>query len=580
MTMNLPAGTIQSGSNTISFRFNQTDGRVSGFRVLAFNVQAANGSLLIPASTFVNDDPTTWQPPSTSASDIAAGQTLWHQAALTVPLVTGGTKPILAHCADCHTQDGRDLKYFNYSNNSIQGRAVFHGLTAQQGDQIASYIRTLNVPNPGRPWNPPYQPGPGLDSQPVSSWAAGAGISAVLDSDQEMINAIFPSGILDSVFAATSRLNQRELPLPVQLPDWNQWLPGTHPMDAFGSTFTTSGYFTIYQTLSANLQVGNAPVYVAQQPNFDNWFTAFYGFYNQMGTPIWNNLATMWTPANVDAMYSLSQWGLVKSWELNNQFQLEGLSQNIFGPQADPRAWYSNLPFFVSPHELKMPTNGVVGLRNGTQADYIYLSYIWYNLQLILNDSNGVQSTHFPIDWGYVNGFVFDLGSLVAPQGGIQTMWMIKGLQILQQEGTGPQFGIDNGWQPAVTQPSLLVTPEWNYYVWNGVDPATRAAIATGIAKSWLQQASQFTPQQFYAGNYTTASAIPIAGGSAYDNVFPDWVWYMIPRFTFLGVDPAVAGQMAQWAKTLWPGGNWTADQNATCSWGSDPSYPVINCSE
>jgi hypothetical protein len=580
MTMNLPAGTIQSGSNTISFRFNQTDGRVSGFRVLAFNVQAANGSLLIPASTFVNDDPTTWQPPSTSASDIAAGQTLWHQAALTVPLVTGGTKPILAHCADCHTQDGRDLKYFNYSNNSIQARSLFHGLTAQQGDQIASYIRTLNVPNPGRPWNPPYQPGPGLDSQPVSSWAAGAGISAVLDSDQEMINAIFPSGILDSVFAATSRLNQRELPLPVQLPDWNQWLPGTHPMDAFGSTFTTSGYFTIYQTLSANLQVGNAPVYVAQQPNFDNWFTAFYGFYNQMGTPIWNNLATMWTPANVDAMYSLSQWGLVKSWELNNQFQLEGLSQNIFGPQADPRAWYSNLPFFVSPHELKMPTNGVVGLRNGTQADYIYLSYIWYNLQLILNDSNGLQSTHFPIDWGYANSFVENLGSLVAPQGGIQTMWMIKGLQILQQAGTGPQLGMDGGWQPAVTQPSLLVTPEWNYYVWNGVDPATRTAIVSGIAKSWLQQASQFTPQEFYTGSWTTASAIPIAGGSAYDNVFADWVWYMIPRFTFLGVDPSVAGQMAQWAKTLWPGGNWTADQNATCSWGSDPSYPLINCSE
>ena len=57
MTMNLPAGVVQTGSNTITFRFNQTDGRVSGFRVLAFNIQAADGSLLIPASTFVNDDP-------------------------------------------------------------------------------------------------------------------------------------------------------------------------------------------------------------------------------------------------------------------------------------------------------------------------------------------------------------------------------------------------------------------------------------------------------------------------------------------------------------------------------------------
>ena len=184
-------------------------------------------------------------------------------------------------------QDGRDLKYFNYSNNSIQARALFHGLTAQQGDQIASYIRSLNVVNPGRPWNPPYQPGPGLDSQPVINWAAGAGLDAVLDTDQEMLNAMFPSGYQDSVFAATSRLNQRETPLPVQLPDWNQWLPGTHPMDAFGSTFTSSGYNTIFQTLSSNLQVLNPAVYVAQEGNIASWFSAFYTLYNQVGAPIW-----------------------------------------------------------------------------------------------------------------------------------------------------------------------------------------------------------------------------------------------------------------------------------------------------
>jgi hypothetical protein len=578
MTMNIPSGAIQTGANTINFRFNQTDGRVSGFRVLAFNVEAADGTLLIPASTFVQDDPTTWQPPSTSASDIAAGQTLWHTAALTSPGVSGASQPILAHCSDCHTQDGRDLKYFNYSNNSIETRSVFHGLTTQQGAQIASYIRSLNVVNPGRPWNPPYQPGPGLDSQPVTNWAAGAGLSAVLDSDQDMINAIFPSGFQSSVFAATSRLNTRELPLPLQLPDWNQWLPGTSPMDAFGSTFTTSGYNTIYQTLSSTLQVLNPTVYAAQKATFDSWFGAFYSIYEQLEQPLGANQA-LWTPSMVDSMYSLSQWGLVKTWELNSQFQLEGFAQNIFGPQADPRAWYSNLPFFVSPHDLQMPTSGEVGLRNGTPATYIYLSYIWYNVQLILNDSNGLQQEQYPVDWPYANAFVMNLGSLQSPQGGLQTMWMIKGLQILQQAGTGPQLGL-GGWQPSVPQISLLVTTEWNDYVWTGVDPATRTAIATGLVQSWLQQASQFTPQQFYAGNWTTAASVPVAGGNAYDTVFPDWVWYMIPRFAFIGVDTTLVGQLAQWAQTVWPLANWTADQNATCSYGSNPSYPVINCSQ
>ena len=577
MTMNLPAGTVQTGSNTISFRFNQTDGRVSGFRVLAFNVEAADGSSLIPASTFVEDDPTTWQPPSTSASDISAGQTLWQTAALTMPLATGGSKPILAHCSDCHTQDGRDLKYFNYSNNSIEARSLFHGLTQQQGEQIASYIRSLNVVNPGRPWNPPYQPGPGLDSQPVIDWAAGAGLDAVADSDQDTINAIFPSGFLDSVFASTSRLNQREIPLQVQLPDWNQWLPGTHPMDAFGSTFTSSRYNTIYQTLRSSLQVQNPSVYVAQKSNLQAWFTAFYNLYVQVGTPIW--ASNNWTPTTTDDMYSLAQWGMVKTWELMNEFQLEGYAPNMFGPQADPRAWFSDLPFFVAPGNLKMDSNGTPGLRNGSAATYTYLSYAWYNLQLILNDSSGDYSYQFPIDWPYSNGSVKGLGALVSSQGGIQALWMIKALQVLQQNGQGPQLA-GGGWEPNAAQISLLVTTEWNMGVWAGVDPSTRAAITNGIVKSWLASATQFTPKQFYAGNWTTETARPVPGGNAYDSVFVDWVWYMIPRFAFVGVDPTVVSQLAQWAQTVWPYANWTADLNATCSWLNNVPNGQIVCSQ
>jgi hypothetical protein len=154
LQMTMPASSLTTGTNTLTFRFNATDGRVIGFRVLEFNVQNSNGNSLIPSGTFVNDDPDTWQPPSTDSSDISAGQTLWRTASLTIP-TSAGRATIRAHCMDCHAQDGRDLKYFNYSNKSIHERSVFHGLTAQQGDQIASYIRSLNLPNPGRSWTPP-----------------------------------------------------------------------------------------------------------------------------------------------------------------------------------------------------------------------------------------------------------------------------------------------------------------------------------------------------------------------------------------------------------------------------------------
>jgi hypothetical protein len=52
----------------------------------------------------------------------------------------------------------------------------------------------------------------------------------------------------------------------------------------------------------------------------------------------------------------------------------------------------------------------------------------------------------------------------------------------------------------------------------------------------------------------------------AADGAFGDWVWYIIPRFKYFGVDPTLVGQLAQWAQTVWPNANWTADLNATCS--------------
>ncbi|HXA66647.1 MAG TPA: hypothetical protein VNV82_15910 [Bryobacteraceae bacterium] len=576
MKMNVAAGTIRSGMNTISFRFNGTDGRVSGFRVLSFNFLDASGNSLVPAAAFVYEDPNTWEPPSSQASDIAAGKTLWYTATLTRP-TSNGPAAILAHCTDCHAQDGRDLKYFNYSNNSIRTRSMFHGLTAQQGNQIASYIRTLNVVNPGRPWNPPYQPGPGLDSKPVIEWAAGAGLDAVLDSDAEMMSAMFPSGVQDSFFSASGNLNIRETPVAVQMPDWNQWLPGTHPMDAFGATFTGSAYNTVYPTLRANLKVLDPTAYVAMKPTLVKWQDGFYTVYQTVGAPIWTN-PTGWNPATVDAMSSLPQWGMVKTWELLNEFQLEGFGQSIFGStQADQRTWYSALPFSTSPHIVKLDPNHAAGLRNGTPAVYFYVAYIWYHMQLILNNSNKQQGDHSPIDWGYSYGFVKGLSVLSSPQAGLQTMWLTKALQI-SNNGKGPEY-TTSGWQPIVNEIQLLVFPEANHFEWGGVATSTRIAVNTGLLRSWLASVTQFTPQEFYAGGVASPTVNPLGGWA--NGTFQDGIWYMIPRFKFLGVDPTLVAQVAAWAQTLWPTANWTADLNATCwPYQSYASDGTVACSQ
>jgi hypothetical protein len=158
-----------------------------------------------------------------------------------------GAPIIHAHCSDCHAQDGRDLKYFNFSSVSIVARSRFHGPSELQGRQIASYIRSLPGPNPGRPWNPPYQPGHGLDDRRVADWAAGAGLEWVLDADIDTLPFLFAKTGPAGTFRAASDLNPREIPIAFQLPDWNHWLPRVHPLD-FGKRISgpanSGGCFT------------------------------------------------------------------------------------------------------------------------------------------------------------------------------------------------------------------------------------------------------------------------------------------------------------------------------------------------
>lgn len=188
MTLLLPGGTAVAGTNTIRFRFNQTEGLADGFRVLAWNFLKTEGEKVLLPDEFAEDLPESWKPLLPDKASIQAGRELWQSAPLRASSLPSSTR-IRAHCADCHTRDGRDLKYFNFSNTSIVARSCFHGLSNLEGQQIASYIRSssLPFPHPGRPWNPPYQPGPGLDAQPVSNWAAGAGLAWVLDHDTDAL---------------------------------------------------------------------------------------------------------------------------------------------------------------------------------------------------------------------------------------------------------------------------------------------------------------------------------------------------------------------------------------------------------
>src|SRR5438046_4029460 len=53
MTLSLPNGTVVPGANTLRFRFNQTDGIVSAYRVLALNFLTSDGSKMVRPDGFL-----------------------------------------------------------------------------------------------------------------------------------------------------------------------------------------------------------------------------------------------------------------------------------------------------------------------------------------------------------------------------------------------------------------------------------------------------------------------------------------------------------------------------------------------
>src|SRR5207244_9406182 len=102
---------------------------------------------IITSNDCMQYTPETWAPPLPDAASIRAGRELWETASLAANSLPNSPR-IQAHCADCHAKDGRDLKYFNFSNGSIVDRSRFHGLSTLQGEEIASYIRNLPLPSP------------------------------------------------------------------------------------------------------------------------------------------------------------------------------------------------------------------------------------------------------------------------------------------------------------------------------------------------------------------------------------------------------------------------------------------------
>lgn len=467
-------GGAVDGENVVEFRFNGTEGVRSGFRVIAIGFMRSGDDVdsfiplpepdatesLIDGTTIKKSDPDNWTAPSDydDSQSVSDGEALWRNENSLTDL--DGTD-IVAGCASCHATDGRDLQYFAYSNKTIVARSQAHGLSESEGKKIAAYIRSLDFTNtngsavatnsPGRPWNPPYQPGPtgfGSDSNQHPDeadpfyWAAGAGLDWVLDDHKNVTQHAFPasgdpanpngvkltsSGRLHwgryklndtsewGGNGGTDRgtaINMREIPLSVQLPDWNNWLPDVHPHDGMEKLFDGSDTESLFDDGESTFSSGdlgsiesfldNANGYVDQEikSTVKNENDPSIGTSNDLTGPQWEHAIT-----------SVVQWRATKIWYLQHRYEVEDKADDYYcdgsaNEWCEPLGWMGTVraAFDIAPHVSGVgsdePRVYGTGQRNS------FYSHVWYQLQMVVNPGTPGSGGQVPVDEGYQEAYM------------------------------------------------------------------------------------------------------------------------------------------------------------------------------
>lgn len=544
----------------------------SEYRILSLDIRDAQGNSVIAGHPFLQHDVTRETPPLPSAADINQGKYVWKTAKLTDSPMTH--TPLQAGCGSCHAADGQDLKYFGYTNNDIYQRCKFHGFTDLQARQVASYIRALPIATYGRPWNPPYQPGPGMDSKPVEQWAAGAGLSAVLPSDAALLPYLFPQSITPVGLGQHDTLNMRELPTELQLPDWNHWLPRIHPLDAWGSMFTNSSLAKYYDQPDGPSIAGSNSIlqalsnpdagyhaFITQGPGaqLPNLFGTWHGYYF---VPFLANLQgnNDHTPLYAEKWESTGRWFAVKQWELMKQFALEGNAPSIYptasgAPTAgENRSWFSEAPFYNSDNFMGIPNDGVYE----SNLLFQYKANVWYRLQTTLNAGNRHRKATHPDDWGYQEGRAQDLSRASGLGSTVRMAAML--IKAIQQDDTNntvdtvyglwPHFGSDVRFfywgKDLPVRTSFSSDPVQ--------DAATFAQIATAVTSVSFDALQTHTPAEYQASDQWGDSKVTYAGDSLF-NMQKE----TLSDLTQVGVDPALLRREAAWNGTVWNYFNWNS---------------------
>lgn len=586
-TAPIPANTLPIGTNTIAFWGFSTNALNAFFQhepfsyqVLAFNVKDG-ATYLIPTNTFPQEDPETWTPPLTAPSDIAAGLVLFTNRNT---LVNALGQPMIASCADCHFRDGRDLEYFGYHNKTIIARSKSHGLSQVSAERITSYIRSLPTPRIGRPWGSPYQPGPGMDSKPLSHWLAGAGLYAVAPTDADIKNDLFPGGVItNTAIGLHGRMSTREVRTEIQLPDWNHWLPQIHPLDAFGTNLVGQTRLLSWYDGGIGYTAADVPYVlrrVLQKGNAQSVLNAgsFWALWDAQGSILRNKTGIPDYPTSeLDAqkIYSIALLQMTKTAEIMTEYELEEIvPAQLLRPSADPRGWRSALGFETSPNILHLDLNHS-GIAQNTPRDHYYFTMAWYQTQLALNGGSrcyigsDYQNGQRPIDHGYMHNFLKTWPEITGRGNAYMFMeYWIKGLQSMDN-GRGPEH-----WGKAGFNPHAQYGIFWLFSTekpcFNNVSVADRTALYNAYLRNWISTCKLYPvatnwyridPSTSWVPPMARANWVPPQQSTSGVDFWANGVWNTFGSGANTqngsGVEKSIQNEIITFMKTIVPLADW-----------------------
>ena len=551
---------------------------------------------------FAEENPATWIAPP--GSNAGSGATQFGANDLLAPDFPG--QAIAASCADCHARDGRDLKYFNYSNWSNIVRSMFHGKSEQQAKDIAAYVRANASSAPGRPYIPPLTPAPCADSGSAYDWSGCASLRDILPFDYGMYKQLFGTTPDASDFSPTrTDINPRTMRIALQLPDWNDWLPRIHPKDSWNTTknsawpqrnWPTSGLKATYEgNISFYAAGGQCPGagcqawIAANNPSqqFDERWNTIGGSYIsnwlvQNGQPACQgnptdaicqqSIATEQNQWSV-AIYSTGLWSMTKLWERVHELNVMGIGTTWFSTLGFNRVWPTRAPFGTSADLAKAIrgfTNPTIpGVYDGSRESEATNGVGWYHVQDILlpqrGKPNGYDSIQ-PLDMPYYYGKVKDMVSRAgARMPLLQASLVQHNFQRYELNYPG-RAGIAESYYPPALDPMYMIEPGGHGETWRGLPEEDRVAARQSVLEAALTAyinildgtstngaTAAFTPTMWrsvFPQNSMPQEQAHMWGNGQYSDI----PWAVAVRSRAFGISQTLRDRFADWGASVWSG--------------------------